>query len=44
MSTEKHAAAKATFWAALETGGAQVSSFVFFVVFARILSPEEFGV
>jgi len=44
MSAVKHAAAKATFWAALETGGAQVSSFVFFVVFARILSPEEFGV
>ena len=44
MSAVKHAAAKSTFWAALETGGAQVSSFVFFVVFARILSPEEFGV
>lgn len=36
--------AKATFWAAMETGGAQVSSFVFFVVFAHILKPDEFGV
>ncbi len=35
---------RATFWAVLETGGAQVSAFLFFVVFARILSPEEFGV
>ena len=35
---------RATFWAVLETGGAQASAFLFFVVFARILSPEEFGV
>lgn len=40
----RQSAAKATFWAAMETGGAQVSSFVFFVVFAHILTPEEFGV
>ena len=35
---------RATFWAVLETGGAQASAFLFFVVFARILSPEQFGV
>ncbi len=40
----RQSAAKATFWAAIETGGAQVSSFVFFVVFAHILTPNEFGV
>ena len=40
----RHSAAKATFWAAMETGGAQVSSFIFFVVFAHILTPDEFGV
>ena len=39
----RQSAAKATFWAAMETGGAQVSSFVFFVVFAHILTPDEFG-
>lgn len=40
----RQSVAKATFWAAMETGGAQVSSFVFFVVFAHILTPDEFGV
>ncbi len=40
----RQSAAKATFWAAMETGGAQVSSFIFFVVFAHILTPDEFGV
>jgi PST family polysaccharide transporter len=40
----RFAVAKATFWAALETGGAQLSTFLFFVVFARILTPDEFGV
>ncbi len=35
---------KATFWAVLETGGAQAAIFLFFVVFARILTPDEFGV
>jgi len=35
---------KATFWAVLETGGAQAAAFLFFVVFARILTPNEFGV
>ncbi len=35
---------KATFWAAVETGGAQASAFLFFVVFARLLTPSEFGV
>jgi len=44
MSRMKFAVGRATFWAAMETGGAQVSAFVFFVVFARILAPEEFGV
>ena len=44
MSIMRVAVAKATFWAALETGGAQISTFLFFVVFARILTPEEFGV
>ncbi len=44
MSIMRVAVAKATFWAALETGGAQVSTFLFFVVFARILTPDEFGV
>jgi len=44
MSIIKLSAGKATFWAALETGGAQLSTFLFFVVFARILTPEEFGV
>ena len=34
----------ATFWAAVETAGAQGSAFLFFVVFARLLSPHEFGV
>jgi len=43
MSTMKHAVAKATFWVVLETAGAQVSAFLLFVVFARILSPQEFG-
>jgi len=40
----RHAVAKATFWAALETGGGQAAAFLLFVVFARILSPQEFGV
>jgi len=44
MSIMRFAVAKATFWAALETGGAQLSTFLFFVVFARILTPNEFGV
>jgi O-antigen/teichoic acid export membrane protein len=44
MSKMRFAVAKATFWAALETGGAQLSTFLFFVVFARILTPDEFGV
>jgi len=44
MTVMRVAVAKATFWAALETGGAQVSTFLFFVVFARILTPGEFGV
>lgn len=44
MSIMRVAVAKATFWAALETGGAQLSTFLFFVVFARILTPDEFGV
>ena len=44
MSVIKHKAGKATFWAALETGGAQASTFLFFVVFAHILTPDEFGV
>ena len=44
MSIMRYAVAKATFWAALETGGAQISTFLFFVVFARILTPDEFGV
>ena len=44
MSVMKVEVAKATFWAALETGGAQLSTFLFFVVFARILTPDEFGV
>ncbi len=44
MSIMRYSVAKATFWAALETGGAQISTFLFFVVFARILSPDEFGV
>ena len=44
MSIMRVAVAKATFWAALETGGAQISTFLFFVVFARILTPDEFGV
>ena len=35
---------RATFWAALETAGAQGAAFLFFVVFARLLSPSEFGV
>lgn len=35
---------QATFWAAVETAGAQGSAFLFFVVFARLLSPHEFGV
>lgn len=35
---------RATFWAAVETAGAQGSAFLFFVVFARLLSPHEFGV
>ncbi len=35
---------KAAFWAAVETAGAQGSAFLFFVVFARLLSPHEFGV
>ncbi len=43
-STMKSSAANATFWAALETGGAQVFAFVIFVVFAHLLTPEEFGV
>lgn len=42
-STLKPSAANATFWAALETGGAQVFAFVIFVVFAHILTPQEFG-
>jgi O-antigen/teichoic acid export membrane protein len=40
----KQKVAKATFWAALETAGAQGFAFLFFVVFARILSPHDFGV
>ncbi len=44
MSIMRYSVAKATFWAALETGGAQISTFLFFVVFARILTPNEFGV
>jgi len=44
MSMMKDAVAKATFWVVLETGGAQASVFLLFVVFARILSPEAFGV
>jgi len=40
----KHAVANATFWAVLETGGGQASAFLLFVVFARLLSPQEFGV
>jgi len=43
MSTMQHSVAKATFWVVLETGGGQVSAFLLFVVFARILSPQEFG-
>lgn len=35
---------RATFWAAVETAGAQGAAFLFFVVFARLLSPHEFGV
>ena len=35
---------EAAFWAAVETAGAQGSAFLFFVVFARLLSPHEFGV
>ncbi len=40
----KQKVARATFWAALETAGAQGAAFLFFVVFARLLSPTEFGV
>ena len=40
----KDTVAKATFWVVLETGGAQASAFLLFVVFARILPPEAFGV
>ena len=40
----QHAVAKATFWVVLETGGGQASAFLLFVVFARLLSPQEFGV
>ena len=39
----KHAVAKATFWVVLETGGGQALAFLLFVVFARILSPHDFG-
>jgi len=44
MSVVKHGAIRATFWAVLETGGAQICAFIIFVVFAHILTPEEFGV
>ncbi len=40
----KQKVVRATFWAALETAGAQAAAFLFFVVFARLLSPAEFGV
>ena len=40
----QHRVARATFWAALETAGAQGAAFLFFVVFARLLSPGEFGI
>ena len=40
----KRTVVRATFWAAMETAGAQCAAFVFFVVFARLLSPTEFGV
>lgn len=39
----RHTVVKATFWAALETGSGQAAAFLLFVVFARILSPQEFG-
>ena len=40
----RRSVSRAAFWAALETGGAQAAAFLFFVVFARLLSPREFGV
>jgi O-antigen/teichoic acid export membrane protein len=39
----KHRVITATFWAVLETGGAQGLAFLFFVLFARLLTQEEFG-